>query len=123
MRFGERPPQVQKDVTREPSSLPDETKWVAYVRQFCTRYSLTEAQQATAFAILKDLQEQAQNYRGSRSEYIEQLEAQARKAESAEERRAVQDELREVLRGIDELFEELKHRLENVPTGDQLRGG
>ncbi len=121
MRVGQTPQRTTSGPAREASSLPDETKWVAYVRDFCTRYGLDKAQQASAYAILKDLQEQAQTYRTSRVEDIKRLEAQNRQASTPEERRDAQAELREVLRGIDELFEELKARLDKIPTAEQLR--
>ena len=121
MRLGERPAGGVTFSKQDASSLPDETKWVAYVRQFCDRYGLSKAQKASAYAILKDLQEQAQAYRSSRSEEIKRLEARIRKGESAEDRREAQAELRDVLRGIEELFERLKSRLESIPTADQLR--
>lgn len=106
---------------QESSPLPDETKWVAYVQQFCDRYELDQSQRTSAFAVLRDLQERAQSYRSSRIDQINKLEAVARNADTADERRDAQSALREILRGIDELFEELKARLESIPTGDQIR--
>lgn len=105
------------------SSLPDETKWVAYVRQFCDRYDLTKAQRASAMGILKDLQEQAAAYRTSRKEEIELLEKEMREADSTDIRRDAQAELRELMKGLDDLFEDLKERLESIPTEDQMRRG
>ncbi len=123
MRFGEKRPTAKTTVTREESSLPDETAWVNYVRQFCVRYGLDKAQQASAYAILQDLQEQAQAYRSSRGDEIRRLEAQVRDADSPELRRDASSELRQVLVGIDELFKELKTRLDSIPTAEQLRRG
>jgi hypothetical protein len=105
------------------SPLPDESAWVAYVNSFCARYNLDKAQKQTAHSILKDLQEQARTYRGSHSEEISSLTQQLQSAESAEEKRGIQAELRQVLAGVDELFKELKARLENIPTSDQMRRG
>ncbi len=121
MRLGERPAGGVVISKQDTSLLPDETKWVAYVRQFCERYSLNKAQKTSAYAILKDLQEQAQTYRSSRSEDIKRLEARVRTGASPEERREAQAELRDVLRGIEELFEQLKTRLDSIPTAEQLR--
>lgn len=124
-RFGDTRNDAHVRVSPQPTGppLPDEDTWVAYVRQFCARYNLDEAQQATAQAILKDLQEQAQAYRSSRSEEIDRLQTQLRQAESAQERGEIQAELSEVLAGVDGLFKELKARLENIPTSEQIRGG
>jgi len=123
MRIGEKRPTAKAMPAREESSLPDETAWVNYVRQFCVRYGLDKAQQASAYAILQDLQEQAQAYRGSRGDEIKRLEAQVRDAGSPELRRDASAELRQVLVGIDELFKELKTRLNSIPTVEQLRRG
>ena len=121
MRLGETPPSGRFQKRRETSHLPDETKWVAYVRQFCERYGLDKAQRAAANAILKDLQEQAQSYRSSRTERIKGLEAIAREADSREERNTARAELHDLLQPIEGLFEELKGRLEGIPTAGQLR--
>ena len=61
------------------------------------------------------------SYRGSRKDQISQLESRLRQASSPEERNAIQVELRDVLKGIDDLFEELKGRLQNIPTADQMQ--
>lgn len=120
-RIGESGGRFSTRTTEDTSSLPDETKWVAYVKDFCARYSLNQGQKTTAYAILKDLQEQAQAYRGSRGDEIKRLEEQIRKASSREERSAAQGELRETLGGIEDLFEELKTRLDRIPSESQLR--
>ena len=121
MRLGEAPPSGRFQTRQETSRLPDETKWVAYVRQFCERYGLDKAQRAAADAILKDLQEQAQSFRSSRTERIKRLETLARQADSREERNDARAELRDILQPIEDLFEELKGRLEGIPTAGQLR--
>lgn len=123
MRIGESQPGVVVAQQPKGSPLPDESLWVAYVRKLCDRYGLDKAQRGSAYAILKDMQEQAQAYRGSRSEDIQRLQTQLRRAESAEERKDPQAELREVLSGVDRLFGELKARLQNIPTQEQIRRG
>lgn len=89
------------------------------MQSFCDRYDLDKAQRASARAILRDLQERATAYRSSRSAELQRLQNQAVHAESAEERETARAELRAVLSGIDNLFEELKARLENIPTSEQ----
>ncbi|MBN1345945.1 MAG: hypothetical protein JXQ73_24860 [Phycisphaerae bacterium] len=121
MRLGETGGDVKTFRRSEGQPLPDESLWVQYVRSFCERYGLDEAQKAAAEAILKDLQEQAQTYRGSRSAQIKELQDLQREATSAEERREVEVTLRDVLKGIDDLFEELKARLNSIPTQEQMR--
>jgi hypothetical protein len=120
LRLGAGPGLIKVVSTESPIPLLDETKWVAYVRRFCTRYHLDKAQRAAAHAILKDLQERAQNYRGARMDQIKKLKATIRQAESPQARREATAALRESLRPNDDLFEELKARLENIPTADQL---
>jgi hypothetical protein len=120
VRLGDQPAGGVQVTPRQPSApLPDEDQWVAYVRQFITRYALDESQKSSAFAVLKDMQERAQNYRGSHSEEIKRLEESLKQAKSPEERNSIQSELREALKGIDQLFEELKTRLQSIPTAEQ----
>ncbi len=121
MRLGESGPGRAAAQTASAIPLPDEDAWVSYVQAFCARYGLDKAQRASAYAILKDLQEQAQSYRSTQGEAIASLQAQLRQAQSPEDRSAIQAELREVLRGVDELFGQLKTRLESIPTSDQMR--
>ncbi len=123
MRLGETPGNRFLSKQDGGSSLPDESKWVAYVRQFCDRYDLNKAQRASAMGILKDLQEQAQSYRTSRKEEIERLEREMREAESSDIRRDAQMQLRELMSGLDVLFGDLKARLDSIPTEDQMRRG
>jgi hypothetical protein len=101
--------------------LPDDDQWSAYVRQFIARYSLNEAQKTSAQAVLKDVQDRAKNYRSARSEEITRLENRIRSGKSAEDRTEAQAELREVLKGLDEMFEELKTRLQTIPTAEQIQ--
>ncbi len=105
--------------TPQPPTSDD--AWSAYVRQFITRYGLDESQKSTAYAILKDMQERAQAYRSSRSDQIAQAEKRVKEATSAEERNDAQTELRDVLKGMEDLFEELKTRLQTIPTADQIQ--
>lgn len=105
------------------SRFPDESTWVQYVREFCDRYQLDKAQRASAFAILKDLQKRAQAYRASRADDIKKLQARVRNADSAEDRGNAQADLQGLLQGIEVLFEELKGRLENIPSARQRRAG
>jgi hypothetical protein len=122
MRFGESQGQAGAPIGPGSSPLPDESTWVAYVKQFCDRYNLSKAQRASAFAVLKDLQDQAQAYRSRRIDEIKRLQERISNAASAEERNTAQSELREALSGIDTLFTELKARLDNIPTAEQLGG-
>ncbi len=121
MRLGETPGSNRFLDAGKGAFVPSEDKWAAYVNQFCQRYGLDKAQRAAARAVLKDLRDQARSYRRSHSEELSRLEREIERAESAEARQAARAELTEALRAIEMLFEELKARLDNIPTQQQMR--
>lgn len=89
-----------------------EHPWEAYVREFEQRHDLDAAQRAAAKSVLKDLLERERNYRHSRSTQF----AEAGKLPSASQREA---RLKELNMPVDELFTELKNRLDDLLTAEQ----
>jgi hypothetical protein len=120
LRIGQQGRQEEPDPIDGSLLLPDESKWVKYVQSFSSRYGFNKAQRAAANAVLKDLQDRATAYRSSRANDIDRLRKRLRAAGSSQ-RKATQEELREILSGIDELFGELKSRLQSIPTSEQVR--
>lgn len=89
-------------------------EWTRYVQRFILMYRLDDAQQAQAWQILKELQGRADEYRIShRTDY----EA----ANQIDDRTARAEKLRALDQPLDEMFEELKARLEPLPTEAQRK--
>lgn len=86
----------------------DPSTWERYVIAFIERFRLDEAQQKLCNNILGDLIAQAQRYRVVHRDEFESM--------SAAERREHQ-----LLEPIQQMFAELKARLNNVPTESQLK--
>lgn len=91
--------------------------WQRYVDSFCETFRLDAAQQATAYSILRDVQERRNKLQARRSGTIDA----ARRIEDREERRErMQETMREILAGNRTLMEELRTRLDRVPTSAQI---
>ncbi len=88
---------------------PPLDEWDEYVAKTAERYQFTDPQNARAQAILVGLRQRAQQYRMGR---LPEFEA----AETIQSPEARDARLRSLNRPIDELFAELKMRLENLPT-------
>lgn len=100
---------AQRQRLAESYYLPsDETTWERYVRRFIARYDLNEAQAETCLSILRELKLRARAYTIAHSDKMKSVPKTARPYSPAFER-------------IRELFEELKVRLERIPTDHQRR--
>ncbi len=84
----------------------DETTWVIYVRDFSQRYRLDSAQRTAADSILTELVERAAQFRRDHANEIARVPMPARTYDPA-------------LAPIRRVFEELKARLDPIPTGAQ----
>jgi hypothetical protein len=82
----------------------DEDAWLRYVRDFIRRYDLDDEQSTTAWAVLGDLRARTEAHRAA-------IEHEAAGAPA---------EIR-MVPIYERLFEELKTRLERIPTEDQRR--
>jgi hypothetical protein len=80
----------------------DEDAWQRYVRDFIRRYGLDEEQSTTAWAVLKDLRARAGAHRAAMEHEAAGAPLEVRMAPIYER-----------------LFEELKTRLDRIPTEDQ----
>jgi hypothetical protein len=86
--------------------------WDKYVADVSRKYNFDEPQRTNAQSILQDLRRRATQYRMSRAD-------QFARAETMKDQKARGDTLRTLSRPIDALFDELKARLENLPTIEQ----
>ncbi len=97
-------------VKREPlAPAPPLDEWDRYVASVAEKYEFTEAQLTKAQAILRDLRSRAYQYRLSRThDYA--------RAELIADAKTRTDTLKQLNEAVDAMFDELKARLEALPT-------
>jgi hypothetical protein len=94
--------------------------WDQYVEQFIRLYDLDEAQRTTALSCLSELKQRAMAHRDHRKEDIAKLEKRIKEHTGSEEDLAeIKKQLAELYGPIDDMFGELKRRLESIPTAEQ----
>lgn len=94
--------------------------WQKYVEDFIARYKLDAAQQKTAKSVLQEMRERALSHRDANKVEIDRLEERiAAGSKTKEESDAIEKELTRLYGPIDALFDELKRRLEPIPTAEQ----
>jgi hypothetical protein len=94
--------------------------WDQYVEQFIRLYDLDEAQRTTALSCLSELKQRALAHRDHRKEDIAKLEKRIKEHKGSEEDLAeIKKQLAELYGPIDDMFGELKRRLESIPTAEQ----
>ncbi len=101
-----------------------ETKWERYVRRFNIDYGLDDTQQRSTGAVLQDLKDHAGQYRKTHYKELVEADALVRDAQMAKpfDKQSLDTANRiRYLRNkpFDDWFEELKSRLEQVPTEKQ----
>lgn len=103
-----------------------ESQWEQYVREFCQRYQLEEAQVQKAYSILRECQELARRQLEKRKPELERLDkkqanlAGSTDPEKAKELAELNERKQKLLQPIGEIFEkQLKPRLEKLPTRAQ----
>ncbi len=87
--------------------------WPQYVDAFCREFNLDETQKATALSALRDVMQQRDKYL---TDHAPEIEAAAR-ASAGEPRR---EQMAQALAPVNALFEELKTRLDRIPTSSQI---
>jgi len=103
----------------EPSDPLQPDTWTAYVQAFIRTYRLDAFQRAAAYAILKELKRRANLYIASHRPDLERLDRLTRQAQSAEIRASIEKDRRALLQPVSRMFEELKARLNRLPTAAQ----
>lgn len=90
---------------------PRAARWRRYVQSAGERYQFTEAQRASADAILRELEARAARYE----------ESEGAKLKALVEADQPSEELSHKLGPLDKIFDELKKRVEALPTAEQRR--
>lgn len=94
--------------------------WQRYVERFTRLYALNEAQKSAAFSMLKELRERAIAHRDRYRSEIAELEKKIENpGGSPEDTARIEERLVTLYGPIDEMFNELKTRLESLPTQAQ----
>lgn len=124
----------KKAVSVPTRPMRSEDQWDRYVRSFIRRYGLDEAQQETAWSMLREMKQKAESFRAQQKDKFDQLEKRQEQLEdlylqgdeaSLEKMREMGKELykqrQEVEKPIAGMFEDLKKQLNRIPTSDQKR--
>jgi len=94
--------------------------WDKFAEEFIGKYQLDEGQKAAATSCLSELKERALAHRDARREDIAKLEGRIKNhAGAPEDLAAIKKQLADLYGPIDEMFQELKRRLEQIPTASQ----
>ena len=97
---------------------PDDA-WAQYVRRVIAHYNLNESQEQRAWRIYRDVKARGD---AQRSRYGQQIDAAKRRATLATDEKstsAARDLEARLKRQLDQLFEQLKTRLDRLPTRQQ----
>jgi len=101
-----------------------ESEWERYVRSFIRNYRLDDEQKSKALAILKDLKNRAAQYRKTNKKDLQEAAQYLQEARSSkpldldelDQARMIWDLMN---KPFDDMFNELKKRLEQIPTEKQ----
>ncbi len=91
--------------------------WDTYVAEFIKRFQLEPEQTDRCLAILKDSKGRRNQLLLARRERLEELEKRPTKADS--DIRLAREELARLLAPVDQIFEQLRGRLDRIPTRKQ----
>jgi hypothetical protein len=104
-------------------SVTNESYWDLYVRNFIKKYQLDPAQTETAYSIVKECKERAMQYSEAHRQEINVAEDKLRGLRlgsgSPGEVADMEAEYRRLTAPLDQLFTEMKDRLEKIPTTSQ----
>jgi hypothetical protein len=103
---------VEQPPPPPPPAAPPLDQWDRLADSVAARYSFTAAQRTKAQAILREIRQRAEQYRMAHAADYEQV----KRYEDAQVRKAEEKRLNEPL---DDLFQEFKERLEQLPTIEQ----
>lgn len=84
------------------------SRWRRYAEVFSARYDLTTTQRSSADAIVRDMETRAERFERSRADAIDRF------ASTGQHRRLAQ-----TLAPLEAMFEEMRRRLDAVPTAEQ----
>lgn len=94
--------------------------WDKYVKEFIRTYGLGEGQRDAVLSVLSELKDRAIAHRDRRRDDITKLEQRIETFSGTDEEPAkLKMQLTELYGPIDQMFQELKRRIEQVPTAAQ----
>lgn len=91
----------------------------AYVNKFVEDYELTPPQREAAYSILREVTERASAFQEAHRDELEEIKTRLAQAKSPDERRVITASRRRVTKPLDDLFSELKQRLDQIPEQAQ----
>jgi len=109
--------QPSKQRGQKPTAGPDSDGWARYVRAFIARYDLNAEQQQKAWLIYRDADER----RAAVRKRFDRRVADVRVAGNADEDKVIREQVEQRERDLGRLFEQLKQRLERLPTRSQRK--
>ena len=96
--------------------------WAKYVEEFAARHHLDTAQRDAAMSCLLEMTQRANAHRERHLEDVERLERRIdNSSQTPAEQEAIQREIVRLYGPVDDMFAELKRRLEQIPTTVQRR--
>ena len=121
---GTPPPLTDGQQQSRSLSIGSSTEWAQFVDRYVAFYGLDQAQQASARAVLTDVDKRADPIRTRNAERQASIMRQlADPALGEAKRMQLSDELADLAKPIRPLFEELVSRLDRLLTGEQARIG
>ena len=118
------PPRPKRPGSLRTSTSRQEDRWDRYVQDFIRKYRLDPGQKGSANSYLRELKQRAADHRASKAEGFKAVEKRFNDAVASGDLKkrmaAKRDEL--VLnKPIEDMFEELKGRLDKIPTPGQKK--
>lgn len=92
--------------------------WDEYVAQFVAQFNLDDAQKLAAGSVLVDVKARAEQYSKVHADELQAATNEITQA-TKERRESIMDNKAELMQPLNELFAELKSRLEQIPTEAQ----
>lgn len=96
-----------------PGSQGNTDSWQRLVETFCSEFNLDEAQRASAFSVLRDVQARRDQYLASHASDVEATQ-------EIDDFRLRRERMQELMKPIDSLYAELQSRLDKIPTSSQI---
>lgn len=114
------PPRPERREEPGRGKEPDD-EWGKYVKSFIAKYKLDEGQQSRAWVIYRDLKQRGDKMRTRIDGIVKPLEAQLGTTKDAAGRERLQSQIASAKKPLDQMFEDLKRRLEGLPTRAQRK--
>ncbi|NOT01661.1 MAG: hypothetical protein HOP29_13650 [Phycisphaerales bacterium] len=104
---------------RDPQGLLLDSHFDAYVEKFIRDYQLTPPQQEAARSILREIKKRSADFRDTHHEELTAIKDELAKSDTPEKRREINERRRKVTAPLDDLFQEFKTRLDQIPDQAQ----